>query len=75
MIRYLTKLCDQVICLIDSSCADKLVWPDVDEHPGSIDHDQIDDNDLNERMFNFSVEQTPNQDEGATATEGFSVRS
>ena len=68
-IRYLTKLCDQIVCLIDDYHSSKLVWYDKD-----LDLDDVlwDDR-MEDRSFTFAVEQTQNQAENAVSKEGFSV--
>lgn len=70
-VRYLTKLCDQVVCLIDDEHSSKLVW-----HEEETNHEDLDnslDDDIESRLQTFSVEETQNQAESATAREGFSV--
>jgi hypothetical protein len=68
-IRYLTKLCDQVVCLIDDDHSSKLVWHDKD-----LDSDDVlGDDEIDDRLFTFAVEQTQNQAENVASKEGFSV--
>ncbi|KAG8834732.1 hypothetical protein FRC17_007456 [Serendipita sp. 399] len=73
--RYLKKLCDQLVCLISEEHAQKLVWGDDDPvNDVHIDSDDIEDEDINDRLYAFSVEQTQSQEDSASAQEGFSFQ-
>jgi hypothetical protein len=66
-ISYLTKLCDQVLCLISQEHAEKLVWKT------STDQDMADDDEDAERMFSFEVSKTNEQEESVNWRAGFEV--
>jgi hypothetical protein len=66
-ISYLTKLCDQVLCLISQEHADKLVWKT------STDQDIADDDEDTERLFSFEVSKTNEQEESVSWRAGFEV--
>ena len=63
---------DQVVALISDEHSAKLAFPD-DENSLSSDFD-LDAADDSDRLFDFEVRQTGQQDETAVATEGFKVR-
>ncbi|KIJ05810.1 hypothetical protein PAXINDRAFT_20962 [Paxillus involutus ATCC 200175] len=66
--RYLTKMCDQVVALISSEHARTIVWNENDED----DNDGMEvDQDESDRMFTFEVAQTNDQEESVTVREGF----
>ncbi|KAF9231333.1 hypothetical protein BU15DRAFT_82541 [Melanogaster broomeanus] len=65
--RYLTKMCDQVIALISSEHAQTIVWNENDED----NDDTLVDQDESDRMFTFEVAQTNEQEESVTVREGF----
>lgn len=72
--RYLTKLCDQVVCLISDEHSAKLIFKDqppnstVDkgDEGGSPDFDD-------DGVFEFEVEETKKEEENAIPKQGFSV--
>jgi hypothetical protein len=64
---YLTKLCDQVLCLISPEHADKLVWQT------SSDQDASEDDEDSDRLFSFEVSKTNEQEESVTWRVGFEV--
>ncbi|KAF8552259.1 hypothetical protein OG21DRAFT_1416462 [Imleria badia] len=70
--RYLTKMCDQVVSLISSKHAQTILWSEGDSgkedmlevgHAGS------------HRMFTFEVAQSKEQEETVTVRKGFKVSS
>ncbi|KAF8548768.1 hypothetical protein OG21DRAFT_684156 [Imleria badia] len=66
--RYLTKMCDQVVSLISSEHAQTILWNDEDsedEDMPEVDHDESD------RMFTFEVAQTNEQEETVAVRKGF----
>ncbi|KIJ13989.1 hypothetical protein PAXINDRAFT_100354 [Paxillus involutus ATCC 200175] len=66
--RYLTKMCDQVVALISSEHAQTIVWNENEED----DDDALDvEQDESDRMFTFEVAQTNDQEESVTVREGF----
>ncbi|KAF8837455.1 hypothetical protein BDN67DRAFT_983226, partial [Paxillus ammoniavirescens] len=70
--RYLTKMCDQVVALISSEHAQTIVWNENDEDDdGALDVEQ----DESDRMFTFEVAQTNDQEESVNVREGFKVAS
>jgi hypothetical protein len=72
MNRYLTKICDQLVCLLSSTHSQAIVWDDEDEDP---DDNSLDSEDTDScRLFNFRVEKKSEQDEDVTARQGFTVR-
>ena len=71
LFRFLTKLSDQVVALISDEHSANLVFQDDTSGPClDLDVDTVDDSD---RLFDFEVEQTSQQDETAGAAEGFKV--
>ncbi|KAI6020260.1 hypothetical protein BKA83DRAFT_674992 [Pisolithus microcarpus] len=69
--RYLTKMCDQVVALISSAHAQTIVWSDGDE-----DEDEArDEDDEGGRIINCVVDRTTEQEESVQVREGFKVAS
>ena len=68
--RYLTKLCDQIVCLLSSEHSQAIVWGDEDDDDISIDSD----NDDSGRLYDFVVAKTNDQEENVIARPGFTVR-
>jgi hypothetical protein len=71
--RYLTKLCDQLVCLISDEHSANLVWKD-DQVNQPEDEEEPESFEAYDRLFTFSVEQTNEEKETAVAKEGFTVR-
>ncbi|KAF8548210.1 hypothetical protein OG21DRAFT_789725 [Imleria badia] len=70
--RYLTKMCDQVVSLISSEHAQTILWSDED----SEDEDMLEvDHDESDRMFTFEVAQTNEQEETVAIRKGFEASS
>ncbi|KAF8262192.1 hypothetical protein EI94DRAFT_1744157 [Lactarius quietus] len=67
--RYLTKICDQVVALLSAEQSQSLVWNDEDNDIGSVDVNESD------RLFIFGVEKTNEQQEGAVSRPGFQMNS
>ncbi|KAH8977864.1 hypothetical protein EDB86DRAFT_3157238 [Lactarius hatsudake] len=76
--RYLSKLCDQLVCLLSSEHSKALVWGnddnnEADEEDGdddggtSTDSEQTD----SDRFFRFQVAKTKDQEENVVARAGF----
>ncbi|KAI0698512.1 hypothetical protein C8T65DRAFT_697822 [Cerioporus squamosus] len=68
--RYLTKLCDQVACLMSADHANTIVWRQPDE---TADDDDL-EVDESDRMFTFEVLKTKEQEENVSAKMGFEAR-
>ncbi|KAG8783755.1 hypothetical protein FRC15_004586 [Serendipita sp. 397] len=69
--RYLTKICEQVVCLMSDDHSNALVWKD--EMPVEPEDDESEA--FDDRMFGFSVEQTNEEEENAIPEPGFTIRS
>ena len=71
MTRYLTKLCDQLVCLLSSAHSQAIVWGnEVDDmEDTSIGSDGDDDSDL---LYDYKVAKT-NEQENVVARQGFTV--
>lgn len=63
--RYLTKLCDQVVCLISDEHADKFVWEE--ETPETVTKEK------RGGSRKFRVEETQNQNEDVLMSAGFTL--
>ncbi|KIM24947.1 hypothetical protein M408DRAFT_331430 [Serendipita vermifera MAFF 305830] len=78
--RYMTKLCEQLVCLISEEHSTKLIWRDKTKYSNEIEDtdeaqygDGSSDLDAYDRLFSFSVQQTNAETETAVAKLGFSV--
>ncbi|KAI0297435.1 hypothetical protein BC826DRAFT_166673 [Russula brevipes] len=69
--RYLTKLCDQIVCLLSSEHSQQIVWDDDDGDDESTDSD----NDDSGRLYDFVVAKTNDQEENVIARPGFTMKS
>ena len=71
MSRYLTKLCDQLVCLLSAKHSQAIVWGDEvdDQDDASLDLE----NDDSDRLFDFMVAKTNDQEEDVIARQGFTV--
>ncbi|KAH9056526.1 hypothetical protein EDB87DRAFT_1636600 [Lactarius vividus] len=67
--RYLTKICDQVVALLSTEQSISIVWHDEDSDTESIDVDVGE----SDRLFIFGVEKTNEQEEGAVSRPGFQM--
>ncbi|KAJ7781844.1 hypothetical protein DFH07DRAFT_389440 [Mycena maculata] len=65
--RYLTKICDQVTCLISEEHAQSIVWS------GDSDGAVTTSNSEPSRLFKFKVAKTKEQEEGVTPRPGFEI--
>jgi len=77
VVRYLSKLCDQIYCLISGEHGSRLVWKQdfksrMEEEQHSEDEDDMENYD---RLFTFKVAVTNEQEETATLQQGFTVKS
>ena len=69
-VRYLTKLCDQVVALMSPEHAQAIVWNQHDEH-GNYG---ASDNDIGStRIVNCIVDRTTDQEESISARKSFQV--
>jgi hypothetical protein len=66
MLRYLAKICDQVIALLSATHTASLVWGDEESDTETIDIDAG-------RLFKFEVEERNEQEESAASRPGFKV--
>lgn len=80
--RYLSKLCDQLVCLLSSVHSKAIVWGGKD---GGADTDDDDDDDSDgastdsekadtSRFYRFEVAKTKDQEENVNVRAGFTVR-
>ncbi|KAJ7066394.1 hypothetical protein C8F01DRAFT_1123111 [Mycena amicta] len=67
-LRYLTKLCDQVVCLISPEHARSIVWNDEQEEIMMELEDEGAD-----RLFTFEVAKTNEQEEDVSVRPGFQM--
>ncbi|KAJ7087696.1 hypothetical protein C8R43DRAFT_1244821 [Mycena crocata] len=67
--RYLTKICDQVICLISSEHAQSIVWSDEAEDAVTSEATN-----KSRRLYKFKVEKTNEQEETVTVRPGFELK-
>ncbi|KAG8816259.1 hypothetical protein FRC17_000381 [Serendipita sp. 399] len=72
--RYLTKLCDQLVCLISDEHSKNLEWKEDAAIALPEDDEKMESQDLYDRLFSFSVRQTNDQEETVTAREGFTLK-
>ncbi|KAI9511015.1 hypothetical protein F5148DRAFT_1281300 [Russula earlei] len=72
--RYLTKICDQVVALLSEEFSASLVWgnEDSDSDSDSVDMDPGDDD---SRLFTYEVEKRNEQEESAVLRPGFQINS
>ncbi|KAH7884451.1 hypothetical protein F5I97DRAFT_1937890 [Phlebopus sp. FC_14] len=68
--RYLTKMCDQVVALISSIHAQSIVWNGQDKDEEDVFGMNEDESD---RIYPFEVALTNEQEESVTVREGFKV--
>lgn len=76
IIRYLSKLCDQIYCLISDEHGSRLVWKQ-DLKSGMEEQHPDDEGDMEsyDRLFAFKVAVTNEQEETGTINKGFTVKS
>ena len=67
--RYLTKLCDQIVCLLSSEHSEAIVWDDENDDDALTDPDDDDSG----RLYDFVVAKTNDQEENVVARPGFTV--
>ncbi|KAI9450278.1 hypothetical protein BJY52DRAFT_1215556, partial [Lactarius psammicola] len=71
--RYLTKLCDQLVCLLSAEHSRAIVWEDEvdDTDDASLDSE----NDDSDRLFDFMVAKKSEQEENVIVRQGFTMNS
>ena len=78
--RYLSKLCDQLVCLLSNEHSRAITWGDDDD---GTDTDGDDDSDGSStdsekgdssRFYRFEVAKTKDQEENVVVRAGFTVR-
>jgi hypothetical protein len=67
--RYLTKMCDQVVALLSPEHSASIVWGDEGSDTDSMDVDTDDD----DRLFTYEVAKRNEQEESALSRPGFQV--
>ncbi|KAG8834734.1 hypothetical protein FRC17_007458 [Serendipita sp. 399] len=67
IMRYLTKLCDQLVCLISDEHLEKLVWKDDAENDRESDDEELG------RFQEYSVEETQRQEDSVSIYLAFSA--
>ena len=72
MRRYLTKLCDQLVCLVSAEHSKAIVWDEDDDNDDISTHSE---NDESDRLYYFEVAKTNDQEENVIARQGFMVQS
>ncbi|KAI0058500.1 hypothetical protein BV25DRAFT_1964893 [Artomyces pyxidatus] len=73
--RYLTKICDQVVSLISADHSETLVWKDDHDDDDDDDGSMDIENDDSDRLFTFEVAKTNEQEENVTSRQGFTITS
>jgi hypothetical protein len=71
--RYLTKLCDQLVCLLSAEHSQAIVWGDEVDDPEDASVDA--ENDDSDRLYDFMVAKTNEQEENVVARQGFMMNS
>ena len=69
--RYLTKICDQFVCLLSSKHSQAIVWDDEVDDPDDFSFDL--ENADSDRLFDFTVNKKSEQAENVIARRGFTV--
>ena len=69
--RYLTKIVDQLYCLVSPGHASSLVWAGDDQEEIEIDEEEADEVD---RLYTFEVTKTNEQEENVVTRPGINVR-
>ncbi|KAH9171607.1 hypothetical protein EDB89DRAFT_1906886 [Lactarius sanguifluus] len=68
--RYLTKLCDQLVCLLSTKHSQAIVWREEVDNPDNVSLDSEDD----VCLFDFTVA-TTNEEANVIARQGFTMNS
>ncbi|KAI6101023.1 hypothetical protein EDD16DRAFT_1526092 [Pisolithus croceorrhizus] len=72
--RYLTRMCDQIVALVSSEHARRMVWSDVGDGDED-DEDCIDEDDEGDRIIRCVVQRTTEQEESVQVRDGFKMAS
>ncbi|KAI6143615.1 hypothetical protein BKA82DRAFT_2416446 [Pisolithus tinctorius] len=72
--RYLTRMCDQIVALVSSEHARRMVWSEIGDN-GDDDDDCVDEDDENDRIIRCVVQRTTEQEESVQVREGFKITS
>ena len=72
MTRYLTKLCDQLVCLLSSAHSQAIVWGNEVDDMEDASIDSSSDND-SDRLYVYKIAKTDEQEEKVVARQGFTV--
>ena len=72
MTRYLTKLCDQLVCLLSAKHSEAIAWGDEVDDPDDASLES--ENEESDRLSYFIVEKKGEQEENVVARQGFTVR-
>jgi hypothetical protein len=69
--RYLTKICDQLVCLLSSTHSQAMVLGDDDDDRDdtSLNSENVD----SDRLFDFTVAKKSKQENSIVARQGFTV--
>ncbi|KAI5998963.1 hypothetical protein F5J12DRAFT_784806 [Pisolithus orientalis] len=71
---YLTRMCDQIVALVSSEHARRMVWSEIGDN-GDDDDDCVDEDDENDRIIRCVVQRTTEQEESVQVREGFKITS
>jgi hypothetical protein len=72
MTRYLTKICDQLVCLLSAEHSQAIIWGDeIDDLADTLLESK---NENQVRLFSFEVAKTQEQEENVVVRQGFTVR-
>ncbi|KZW03814.1 hypothetical protein EXIGLDRAFT_4132 [Exidia glandulosa HHB12029] len=69
--RFLTKLCDQLLVFISPEHSAKLVWGDDSD---AEEDEEMDDGEENNRVFSFQVKKTTEQEDSVEVFPGFTIK-
>ena len=78
--RYLSRLCDQLVCFLSSEHSREIIWSEDDDGTDEEGDDNSDgtstdsEKDDSGRFYCFGVAKTQDQEENVVVREGFTVR-
>ena len=70
--RYLTKLCDQLVCLLSAEHSQAMVWGDEIDDPDDASVDA--ESDDSDRLYDYMVAKTIEKEDNIVARQGFTVQ-